>query len=113
VHTLISPIVFYKLCSVATPRHFKSLLLENRIYIVALTPDLQRASFYSIIVFLCHNSTTELILSLILLKEFYPGFKALLLCRKSSLAFVAAVASKFMHDATRICTSDEASDDFS
>jgi hypothetical protein len=40
VHTLISLIFFYKLYSVATPRYPKLLLLENYIYIVALTPDL-------------------------------------------------------------------------
>ena len=31
---------FYKLCSIATRRHPKPLLLENRIYIVALTLNL-------------------------------------------------------------------------
>jgi hypothetical protein len=68
MHTLISPIIFYKLCSVVTPGHPKPLLLENHIYIVTLTPDLQRVSFYSIIEFLYYSSTTELILSLILIK---------------------------------------------
>ena len=43
---------FYKLYSIAIPRYLKRLLPENRTYIVALTPDLQRVSFYSIIVFL-------------------------------------------------------------
>lgn len=47
--------IFYKLYSVATPRHPKPLLLENRIYNVALTPNLQRVFFYSIIVFLYHS----------------------------------------------------------
>ena len=55
MHTLISLINFYKLCSVATPRYPKPLLLENRIYIVALTPDLQRVSIYSIIAFLYYS----------------------------------------------------------
>jgi hypothetical protein len=63
VHTLISPIIFYKLCSVATLGHPKLLLLENYILIVALTPNLQRVSFYSVIEFLHHSSTTKLILS--------------------------------------------------
>ena len=64
--------MFYKLYSIATPRQPKPLLLENRIYIVALTPDLQRVSIDSIIiVFLYHNSTAELILSLTLLKKSY------------------------------------------
>jgi hypothetical protein len=52
----------------ATPGHPKPLPLENHVHIVAFTPDLQRVSFYSIIEFLYHNSTTELILSLILYK---------------------------------------------
>ena len=49
VHNLISPIIFYNLCSVFTLRHPKPLPLENRIYIVALTLGLQRVLFYSII----------------------------------------------------------------
>jgi len=68
VHTSISPIFFYTLCSVATPGHPESLLLENHVHIVALTPDLQRVSFYSVTEFLYYSSTTELILSLILYK---------------------------------------------
>jgi hypothetical protein len=52
MHNLIYLIIFYKLYSIATLKHLKPLLLENRIYIVALTLNLQRVSFYSIIVFL-------------------------------------------------------------
>jgi hypothetical protein len=74
VYTLISPIFPYKLYSVATPRHLEPLLLENHVRIIALTPDLQRVSFYSLIDFLYHSSTTELIPSLILIKESYPSF---------------------------------------
>jgi hypothetical protein len=86
IYTLISPIIFYKLCSIATPRHLKPLLLENHTYIVALTPNLQRVSFYNIIEFLYYSSTTELILSLILIKGSYPSSKASPLYRKSLLA---------------------------
>ena len=68
MHILISLIFSYKLCFVATPRHPKPLLLENHIYIVTLTPDLQRVSFYSITDFLYYNSITELISFLILYK---------------------------------------------
>jgi hypothetical protein len=85
----------YKLCSVATPGHPEPLPLENYVCIVALMPDLQRVSFYSVTEFLYHSSTTELILSLILIKGSYLSSKALLICRKSSLALVAAVACKF------------------
>jgi hypothetical protein len=86
VHTSISPIFSYKLCSVATPGHPKPFPLENHVRIVALMPDLQRVSFYSVIDFLYHSSTTELILPLILIKGSYPSSKASLLYRKSSLA---------------------------
>jgi hypothetical protein len=63
IYTLIPPVIFYKLYSVAIAGHLKPLSLENHVYIIALTPDLQRVSFYSIIDFLYHSSTTELLLS--------------------------------------------------
>ena len=62
-HTLISPISFYKLYSVATPGHREPLPLENQVRIIALTPDLQRVSFYSVTEFLYHSPITMLILS--------------------------------------------------
>jgi len=83
VHTSISLIFSYKLYSVATPGHPEPLLLENHIRIIALIPDLQRVSFYSVIDFLYHSSTTKLIPSLILIKESYPSSKASLQCRES------------------------------
>jgi hypothetical protein len=55
VHTLISLIIFNKLYSVATPGHPEPLLLENHVRIVALTLDLQRVSFYSVIDFLYYS----------------------------------------------------------
>ena len=63
VHTSISPIIFYKLYSVATPGHPKLFPLENHVRIVALTPDLQRVSFYIVTVFLYQSATTELLIS--------------------------------------------------
>ena len=86
MHTSISPIFSYKFYSVATPRHPKPFPLENHGCIVALISDLQRVSFYSITDFLYHSFTTELILSLILIKGSYLSSKALLLYRKSLLA---------------------------
>jgi hypothetical protein len=86
VYTSISPIFSYKLYSVATPKHLEPLPLENHVRIVALTPDLQRVSFYNIIDLLYHSSTTELILSRTLIKRSYPSSEALLLYRKSLLA---------------------------
>jgi hypothetical protein len=55
VYTLISLIIFNKLFSIAILGHFTPLLLENHIRIVALTPNLQRVSFYSIIDFLYYS----------------------------------------------------------
>jgi hypothetical protein len=86
MHTLISPIFSDKLYSVATPGHPEPLLLENHVRIIALTPDLQRVSFYSITNFLYYNFTAEFILSLILIKWSYPSSKTLYLYRKSLLA---------------------------
>ena len=55
VHTSIFPIIFYKLCSIVTPGHPKLLLLENHVRIIAITPNLQRVSIYSVIDFLYHS----------------------------------------------------------
>src|ERR1035438_7502170 len=82
VHTSISPISSYKLYSVATPGHPKPLLLENHVHIIALTPDLQIVSFYSVTDFLYHSSTTELLPSLILVKRSYLTSTASHPCRK-------------------------------
>ena len=89
----------------ATPAHPKPLLPENHAYIVALTPNLQKVSFYSVIEFLYHSSTTELIPSLILVKESYPSSMALLLYRKSSSALWLLWRVDFCRVATRISTS--------
>jgi hypothetical protein len=105
VHTLISPIFSYKLYSVATPRHPEPLPLENHVRIIALTPDLQRVSFYGVIDFLHHSFTTELILSPILIKGSYPSSKSSPLCRKSSLALRLLRRVNSRKVATRISTS--------
>ena len=86
VHTLKSPIFSYKLYSMATLRHFKPLLLENYNRIIAFMPNLQRVSFYSVIEFLYHSSTTKVIPSLILIRGSYLGCKASQLYGKLSSA---------------------------
>jgi hypothetical protein len=48
MYTLMPPIEFYILYSVATPGYLELLPLENYNGIVAFTSDLQRVSFYSI-----------------------------------------------------------------
>jgi hypothetical protein len=111
MHTSISPIFSYKLCSVATPGHPEPFLLENHSRIVALTPDLQRVSFYSVIDFLHYSSATELILSLILIKGSYLSSKASLLYRRSSSALWLLWRANSYKIATRISTSVEATND--
>jgi hypothetical protein len=48
VYTSISPTFFYKLYSVANPGYLEALPLENHLRNIALTPDLQRVSIYSL-----------------------------------------------------------------
>ena len=110
VHISISPIFSYKLCSVATPGH-EPFPLENHGCIVALTPDLQRVFFYSVTDFLHHRSTTELILSLILIKGSYPSSKASLLYGRSLSALWLLWRANSYKIATRIITSVEATND--
>jgi hypothetical protein len=106
MYILISPIFFYKSCSVAASGYSKTLLLENHVHIVALMPDLQRVSFYSVIEFLYHSSTTELLLSQILIKGSYLSSKASYLYRKSSLALWLLWHANLYIIATLIYTSD-------
>lgn len=80
MHISVYPIFLYKSYSIATLKHSEPLLLENYIYIVALTPNLQKVSVYRSTEFLHHSSTTELLLLLILIKGSYLSFKASLLC---------------------------------
>jgi hypothetical protein len=79
MHTLISPIFFYRLYSVATPEYPKPLPLENYVRRVALAPDLWTVSVYTIIEFLYHSSIIELLSLLILMKMLFPSLKASLL----------------------------------
>jgi hypothetical protein len=73
-HTLISLISFDKLCSMATPKHLNTLPLLNHFCIIALLPDLEMVSIYSIIKFLYYSFIIKLLLLLI-----YLSFKALVL----------------------------------
>ena len=95
MHTSISPIFSYKLYPVATPGHPKLLLLENHVCIIALTPDLQRVSFYSVTDFLHYSSTTKLIPSLILMKGSYPSSQSYTTIWEIEISLVAALAYKF------------------
>lgn len=86
VHTSISPIFIYTLCSVATPEHSEPLLLKYYGRIVALASNLRKVSFYSATELLYHNSTIKLLSLVILVKGSYPSFKAYNHARKSSSA---------------------------
>lgn len=67
----------------AAPKHFKPLPLENYARIVTFTPELQTVPVYDKIKFLHYSSTTELLILLILIKGFYPSFKAYYYTKKS------------------------------
>ena len=105
VHTSISPIYLYELCSVATPKHSEPLPLENYVRIVALASDLRKVSFYSATEFLHHNSTIEFLSLLILIKGSYPSFKAHYHARKSSSVFGLLWYANSCKVATRVGTS--------
>jgi hypothetical protein len=90
---------------VATPGYPKPLPLENHVRIVALAPDLQRVSFYSVTNFLHHNSTTELIPSLILYKGVLSEALGLTIMQAIIISLVAAVRGNLGKVATRISTS--------
>ena len=104
LHTLMSLISFNKLSSVATPGHPKPLPLPNHLRIVALAPDLERVSIYSVIKFLYHSSTIKLLLLLILIKWLYLSFKALVLRWKSRSAFWLLWHANLCKVATRVGT---------
>jgi hypothetical protein len=105
VHTSISPVFSCKSYSVATPGHPEPFSLKNHVRIIALMPDLQSVSFYSVIDFLHHSFTSELIPSPILIKEPYPSSKALLRSRESSSALWLLWRVNLGKVATRINTS--------
>jgi hypothetical protein len=98
MHTAISLIIFCKLYSVATPGYLKCRRLKNSCSRRRLTPDLQRVSFYSVIEFLHHSSTTELIPFLILCKGILSALSDLLTMREIINIVMAAVACRFMQD---------------
>jgi hypothetical protein len=106
-HINTSNLFRYKLCSVATPKHFGPLPLENYVRIVALAPDLRKVSFYSVIEFLYHSSTIKLLSLLILIKGWYPSFKASLPCWKSLLALWLLWHANLCKAATRVSTSNK------
>jgi hypothetical protein len=79
MHTSNYPILLSKLYIVATPEHFRPLLLEISIRVIALVPDLRTVSFHHARVFFNYSSTNKLLLLLILIKGPYLIFEPFLL----------------------------------
>ena len=102
LHTLMSPISFNKLSSVATPGHPEPLPLPNHLRTVALAPDLEKVSIYNVIKFLHHSSTIKLLLLLILIKWLYLSLKALVLRWKSRSALRLLLHANLYKVATRV-----------
>jgi hypothetical protein len=96
VHTLVSAIILYKSCAVATPKHLNPFLPKNYVRIVAFAPNLQRAFFYSRTVFLPYSTTVKLLLLLILIIGSNLSLRTALRCLEVIAGFVSAVARKFM-----------------
>jgi hypothetical protein len=80
VHTSISIIILYKSCAIATFKHLEPVPPKIYVCIVAFTFNLQRALFYSIIMFLYYSTTIKLLPPTILIKRCYLSLRALLLC---------------------------------
>ena len=62
VYILIYPIILYKSCAMATLEPSEPFLWKKIIYIIAFAPNLQRASFYSVIMSLPYSTTVKLLL---------------------------------------------------
>jgi hypothetical protein len=73
----------YKSCAVATPNYLGPFPPKNYVRIVAFTPNVQRASFYSIIVFHHHSTTIKLLLLTMLIKWYYLSLKSLTIILRS------------------------------
>ena len=106
VHNLVSPIISYLLYSLATPGHPEPIQLENHVRIIALTLDLHTVSFCGVIDFLHYSSTTELLLSLMLMKVLVRALISRTYHRKSLLTLWLPQYVNLCMIATRIYTSD-------
>jgi hypothetical protein len=76
---------------VATPEYRDPSQLENYLRIVAFPLDLFRISFYSVIEFLHHSTTTNLILLLELTRGQYLTLRVLQPCWGVIISLVAGV----------------------
>ena len=76
----MSLISLYTSRFIATPKHLEPLSPKYYICVVPLAPDLQRVSLRSVIEFLHHSSTIELLSLLIPINRFYLSSAGLLPC---------------------------------
>jgi len=95
VNTLVSAIVLYKSCAVATPKRLEPFLPKNYVRIVAFAPNLQRAFFYSKTDFLPYSTAVNLLPFLIIIGS-YLSLRTSLRCSGVIASLVSAVARKFM-----------------
>lgn len=86
----------YKSYTIATPKHLEPFLPKNYIRIVAFTPNLHRAFFYSRIDFLPYSTTVKLLPLLILIIGSYSSLRISLRWMEVIASLVSAVARKFM-----------------
>lgn len=82
MHTIVSPIIFYKLYCITTPDYPKCFRYKNYFHIVIFTLDLQRVSFCSVIDFLYHSLTNTLLLPLIPIEGFIRALRPLINMRE-------------------------------
>src|SRR6266487_5678229 len=93
---LIFTTILCKSCTIATLKHLEPLLPKNYIQIVAFTPNLQRALFYSKTMFLYYSTTTKLLPLAIFIKECYLSRRASIQCWDVIVSLVPIVVCKFM-----------------
>ena len=78
VHTIASPIIFYKFYCITTPDCPRCFRFKNYVHIVIFTLELQRVSFCSVIDFLYHSLINTLLLPLIPIEGFIRALRPLI-----------------------------------
>ena len=106
VHTIASPIIFYKLYYITTPDCPKCFRFKNYVYIIIFTLNLQRVSFCSVIDFLYHSLTNTLLLPLIPIEGFIRALRPLINMREIVNILMALWRANLCRIATRFGTSD-------
>ena len=94
IHMLRFIIILYKSCNRASFKHLGQLPPINYIYIVTFAPNLQRASFYSIIEYLSSSTTIKLLLHYNTYKWSYLSLRALLQRQEVIISLVPTTRGK-------------------